>query len=104
MRQNIPLKTIKAVIERDKCICQNCGKVGVFVMRYGKPAVVEPLNGLTLSPGQDYNGRDCLKFELHHRRPYIVGGDNSIDNLELTCRKCNRSMGLLAYLRELEGC
>lgn len=96
-------ETALEVINRDKCTCQFCGKRGVFVIRYGRPTVVEPLNGLELTPGQVYNGKDCIKFELHRQKPMAAGGDDSPENLELACRKCNRERGYLTYFLGKNG-
>lgn len=91
MRKCVPIPVIREVIKRDKCTCQFCGKVGTFVIRFDKPAVVEEKNGIKLTPGGDHREKSLIKFELHHVKPVYFGGDSSADNLKLSCRACNRS-------------
>ena len=45
MRHTIPQQTLLAVINRDQKTCQKCGKQGEYVVRFGKPAVVEDRPG-----------------------------------------------------------
>lgn len=91
-RKSIPLHLQYAVIERDGTTCQYCGKKGIFVMRYGKPSVVENIGDVPLlSERAFYNGRDVVKFEIYHIVPVSKGGGNIINNLILSCRKCNRA-------------
>ena len=72
-------------------LTQYCGKLGVFVMRYGKPSVVENIGNIEgISEMPFYNGKGVIKFEIDHIRPVFKGGQNIIDNLLLSCRLCNR--------------
>ena len=91
-RKSVPLHLQYAVIGRDGTTCQYCGKIGVFVMRYGKPAVVENVGNIQgLSEMEFYNGRGVIKFEIDHIVPVFKGGENVINNLILSCRRCNRA-------------
>jgi len=99
-RKPIPHHLRLAVIERDGCTCQYCGKVGVFVYRYGFPSVIEASHQgqkikiqKTNAGRRYYNGNDVIAFEIDHIIPVISGGESIINNLILSCRKCNRSKG-----------
>ena len=98
--RSVQRKAVLEVIARDKNTCQYCGKVGVFIDRYGKPAVVEDPENLT-TEGENYNGPGVRAFEIHHLVPRVANGSNEPDNLKLACRGCNRSRGYLYYLRSL---
>ena len=97
---SISVKTMLEVLDRDKNTCQYCGKVGIRINRYKRPAVVENPNNLDIE-GKDYNGSGVIKFEIHHLVPQVAGGSDDRDNLKLACRTCNRSWGYLHYLRSL---
>lgn len=98
MRSNIiPLATRMRVIHRDKFTCYFCKKTGVLVKRYGRPAVVEPINRAKIKEGQVYNGQDCIPFTCHHLTPVALGGEQTVDNIVLACRDCSRSR---SYLKE----
>ena len=92
-RRSVSMHLQFTVIKRDSSTCQYCGKVGVFMMRFGKPAVLENPKNINLSGMDFYNGSDVIKFEIDHIIPVIQGGMNIVDNLILSCRKCNRSKG-----------
>lgn len=91
-KAHIPWHLRLAVIERDQCTCQYCGKRGEFIYRYGKPTVVENPKGIKF---QDvyYNGEDVKSFEIDHIRPESKDGKTIIDNLILSCHTCNRKKG-----------
>ena len=41
-----------------------------------------------------YCGTDCIDtYHIDHKIPVSKGGDNSFDNLALSCPKCNLSKG-----------
>lgn len=80
------------IYARDKFTCQRCGKVGEFIFRYGNPRVVENPEKIIFTRTY-YNGPGVIPFEIDHKTPICLGGDNSIDNLQLLCRRCNRSKG-----------
>jgi len=90
---SLRLGTTSEVITRDKCACRLCGKQGFFILRYGKPCVVENPNCVDLSKAYFYNGNDVIPFEIDHIIPVIKGGTDDKNNLALLCRKCNRSKG-----------
>ena len=89
-RHSLPLDIKLYVIKRDKCTCQYCGKKGVFIFRYAKPCVVENPKNIHLISQDNYNGKDVISFEIDHILALCDGGTNTIDNLALSCRKCNR--------------
>ena len=70
--------------------CQYCGKIGIKIFRWGKPCVVENPTKIYLDSKENYNDRSLIPFEIDHLIPRIKGGTNDIDNLTLSCRKCNR--------------
>jgi len=72
----IPLETRLAVIERDKCLCQHCGKEGIR-----EP----PDSSLVIDP------EDSTPFEFDHIIPRARGGTHNPENLLLSCRRCNRA-------------
>jgi len=78
------------IIQRDKCTCQICGKVGEYINYYGKPYVCEWVK-------QNYNFDSVIdvrvSFEFDHIIPKALGGTHSLHNLQLLCRRCNRSKG-----------
>jgi 5-methylcytosine-specific restriction endonuclease McrA len=90
-RISVPLHIQLYVLRRDKYTCQYCGKQGIFVFRFGKPAVVENPHNLPIENGQFCNSRDVIKFEIDHILSWEEGGRNGIDNLALSCRRCNRA-------------
>lgn len=91
-RHQIPGHTRRAVIERDQHRCVYCGKVGAYVMRYGKASIVENPLGLDLDV-PFYNGSDVVAFHFDHIKPICRGGDNDITNIALSCQRCNESKG-----------
>jgi len=80
------------IYERDEYTCQHCGRIGEFIWRFGKPCVVDNPDNIIFKRSY-YNGSDVIPFEIDHVKPVVEGGDNSIDNLQLLCRFCNRSKG-----------
>jgi len=89
-RKSLSIKTRLFVIKRDHNTCQYCGKVGVPIFRYGKPAVVENPKKVDILPYKNYNGKDVIPFEIDHIISVYLGGDNSVENLALSCRRCNK--------------
>jgi len=81
------------IIIRDNCTCQHCGKQGEFIFRYGKPTVVENPKNLLLKKRKFYNGREVIPFHFDHIINVFEGGKNHIDNLQLSCCRCNCSKG-----------
>ena len=69
----------RAVLARDKGVCQYCGKQGESGHYPDK--VFEIIKGKEVA------------FEIDHIVPEAKGGKTIIDNLQLACRKCNRSKG-----------
>jgi len=92
-RHSVPVALALKVIKRDRCTCQYCGKQGEFINRYGKPTVVENPNGIDLQAREFYNGLDVIPFQIDHIIPISQGGQNTEDNLVLSCRHCNLSKG-----------
>ena len=93
-RKCVSYATMRKVYARDEMTCQNCGKVGELINRYGVPRVVDNPDGIEFD-GSFYNGDDVIPFEIDHIVPLVEGGDNSLDNLQLLCRYCNRSKSML---------
>jgi len=84
------------IIERDQHTCQICGKVGIPVNRFGKPAVIEiirPEKVLYIRPYNRYNDRHVRSFHFDHIVPITLGGGNNPVNIQLTCRYCNLAKG-----------
>jgi len=69
----------RAVLERDKGICQYCGKQGQ--PGHYPDKVFEIIN------------KKEVVFEIDHITPEFRGGKTIIDNLVLACRMCNRRKG-----------
>lgn len=70
-RPAIPIAVKRAVIERDGMICQLC-RCRVYV---GGRAKRWPRR----------------KLNLDHIEPYHLGGDHTVENLRVTCQRCNCS-------------
>ena len=68
-RKSIPTGIKKEVYLRDSYTCVLCGVVGVGTTH------AEKIKG----------------FEIDHIKPHAAGGDSSIGNLQVLCRKCNNS-------------
>ena len=68
-REPIPRKVKISVYERDAYTCRICGLVGV---------------------GSTHNEK-TRGFEIDHIKPNAAGGDSSIQNLQVLCRRCNNS-------------
>lgn len=79
----IPRKLRLAVIERDKAVCQKCGKLGMVRPRDKGRAYEIPSTP----------GRKPVCFEIDHVIPKSTGGKTETGNLQLLCRRCNRSKG-----------
>ena len=99
-KKSIPIFVIREVLERDNYTCQQCGKTGTFVNRFGKPAVVENPDNIKLIWGANHNERSLIKFELHHNEPRFLGGTNEADNLILFCFDCNWAKTYINLLKE----
>ena len=82
-KQRIPQNIRNQVITRDNCICQYCGKKGIFENFHGRFRVYEVVG---------IDGK--VPFEIDHIIPEFLGGESELDNLKLSCRKCNRSKGV----------
>jgi 5-methylcytosine-specific restriction endonuclease McrA len=68
-RESIPSEIRKQVYQRDSYTCLLCGVVGVGTTH------TEKIKG----------------FEIDHIKPHAAGGDSSLENLQVLCRKCNNS-------------
>jgi len=69
IREPIPTAIRKQVYQRDSYTCVLCGAMGQGTTH------VEKIKG----------------FEIDHIKPNAAGGDSSIQNLQVLCRKCNNS-------------
>lgn len=88
----IPVYLIKQVSERDKGICQICGKAGIEDGHF-KHFIIEK--------EKDIAGRE-IAFEIDHIIPEYLGGKTILENLRLVCRKCNRQRGFKLTPAELQ--
>ena len=68
-RESIPTEIRKQIYQRDSYTCVLCGLMG------GGTTHAEKIKG----------------FEIDHIKPNAAGGDSSIQNLQVLCRKCNNS-------------
>ena len=68
-RESIPAALRKQVYQRDSYTCVLCGVIGEGITH------TEKIKG----------------FEIDHIKPHAAGGDSSIQNLQVLCRKCNNS-------------
>ncbi|HEA67187.1 MAG TPA: HNH endonuclease [Desulfobacterales bacterium] len=90
-RRSIPIESRRAVIERDEYTCQYCGKVAKWVVgnKNGvKNIYMKKQPDCHRSKMWDWD--DPEPFEIDHIIPVFKGGGNDIDNLILSCRRCNR--------------
>ena len=69
VRDPILTATRKQVYKRDSYTCVLCGAIGEGTSH------AEKIKG----------------FEIDHIKPHAAGGDSSIENLQITCRKSNNS-------------
>lgn len=96
-RKTIPLDICREVIRRDRWSCQYCGKIADigFYNSNGVYKVAEK-NHDFVSWGRiwdsGHNG-EYIAFEFDHIFPVSRGGQPDINNIVLTCRRCNRSKG-----------
>ena len=63
-----------------KCVCWWCGKQGELL---DDVAIYDKAN--------PFNKKGFNMFEIDHYLPVSLGGSNELDNLVLSCRKCNRT-------------
>ena len=68
-RESIPSEIRKQVYQRDSYTCLLCGLIGEGTTH------TEKIKG----------------FEIDHIKPHAAGGDSSLENLQVLCRKCNNS-------------
>jgi len=88
-RRCISLSIKNEVAKRCKATCQDCGDIGTH----------HPDSGHVLSSQiayrNPYDGTGIYRIpmEYDHIIPLSIGGETSCENLQLLCRKCNRSKG-----------
>ena len=84
---------IKAFIhKRDDYTCQICSTKGIVcedVIIKQNVACLKHYDGIYRGPGM--NGWTWLVFHIDHIIPLYAGGDDSLENLRLTCPLCNLS-------------
>jgi 5-methylcytosine-specific restriction endonuclease McrA len=79
-KATLPVPLRNEVITRDKGTCQYCGKIGVMDNFHGRLRVYEIISVSHKIP-----------FEIDHVIAEFKGGLSVLENLKLSCRKCNRS-------------
>ncbi len=94
-RKSIPIELRWQVIAKNKAMCSRCRKKGFVVpCRYGKPTILEIETFKTwINPYDDtfYWAHRAMEFD--HIVPLSKGGRTELSNLQILCRKCNRSKG-----------
>lgn len=96
MRKSIPHHIKRRVIERDGCTCVYCGKIGFYKETVRGPQVFEFKKEFFFSHGHSpdrYGVERNIPFDFDHKVPVFNGGNNSLENVVLSCRRCNRSKG-----------
>jgi 5-methylcytosine-specific restriction endonuclease McrA len=94
-KKPIPLIIRSYVAIRDNGICQICGKIGYLKNTYFGYMAYEknPAWGSSGMGGSSSIYPGYLSFEIDHIRPEFKGGNDSLENLRLVCKHCNRSKG-----------
>ena len=83
-KKKIPYHIKREIHIRDKFTCQLCGKKGEQDSFFAYEYKVSVYDKRVLS---------AIRFEIDHILPEFLGGKTEKDNLQLTCRKCNRGKG-----------
>ena len=86
-KKGVPDWLKKLVTIRDDYTCQLCGKVGERDCRSG---LAYEYKGYI---DWDCTRKASVRFEFDHIIPEYLGGLTVESNIQLTCRKCNRSKG-----------
>jgi 5-methylcytosine-specific restriction endonuclease McrA len=81
-KQYIPKKLREKISLRDKGICQNCGKQGIFRFYPHSFQVFEP---------EPFWGK-WISFDIGHIIPEFQGGTLDESNLVLMCNRCNKGL------------
>ena len=81
-RKKIPFKIYLEIAKRDDLICKICGLRGKFK--------IFTLEGNKIRMGVFFKNK---RFEIDHIIPVSRGGKDELENLRLSCIRCNRSKG-----------
>ena len=87
-KATIPYWMKRMVSIRDSFTCQICGNIGLYDSRSGL--------AYEMVRGGDYDSSwlEPRRFEYDHIIPEFKGGQTILGNIQLACRKCNRSKGV----------
>ena len=71
----------KKVYERDGYKCHYCGRKADQIIERKYPTYL-----ITLLVNDDWR-----PYEIDHKKPRCLGGDNEMDNLLTSCARCNNA-------------
>ena len=93
-RKLISYKLYKKISARDKFTCQICGKRGEWKNFWNKTNSLTS-DRLVFCCGVYYKHslHGWVRMEIDHVIPVCLGGEHLEENMQLTCRYCNRSKG-----------
>ena len=93
-KHNIPDYMRLAVVNKCNNRCNICGKRGFLTSKFGKVVVVEkePYKKW-INEYDDTFIFEHRSMEFDHIIPLSKGGKTELKNLQILCRKCNRSKG-----------
>lgn len=86
MRKRIPYKLMKLLIKRDDATCQYCGKKADFIK--DEKVLIRAFEKVIINHDEFF-----IPFEPDHVIPRCKNGISILENLKLSCRKCNRIKG-----------
>lgn len=89
IRRCLSLRLKNEVAIRCAAICQGCGDIGTHHSDSGHVLS----NQIAYTNSYDGTGAYRIPMEFDHIKPLSKGGKTELNNLQLLCRKCNRSKG-----------
>jgi len=84
--------TRQIVINRDGTNCSKCGRKGIQEDWYGRVRVVEKRKYKKFVRFDDFVWANRA-MEFDHVKSKYNGGRGFVENVQILCRKCNRSKG-----------